>query len=85
MTAPATQIRTQSDAGEIARVLIEALPYIRRFNGKTVVIKYGGNAMSDEHLKSSFEHKYTTIVEICNYIENKMKDDIDNLNKKENI
>jgi acetylglutamate kinase len=54
MTAPATQTRTQSDAGEIARVLIEALPYIRRFNGKTVVIKYGGNAMSDEHLKSSF-------------------------------
>ncbi|MFT5349709.1 MAG: acetylglutamate kinase [Planctomycetota bacterium] len=54
MTAPATQIRTQNDAGDIARVLVEALPYIRRFNGKTIVIKYGGNAMSDEHLKSSF-------------------------------
>ncbi len=54
MTAPAKQIQTQNDSGDIARVLIEALPYIRRFNGKTVVIKYGGNAMSDENLKSSF-------------------------------
>ena len=35
-------------------VLIEALPYIRRFSGKTIVIKYGGNAMVDEKLKSSF-------------------------------
>ena len=54
MTAPAKQIQTQSDPGDIARVLIEALPYIRRFSGKTIVIKYGGNAMSDENLKSSF-------------------------------
>jgi acetylglutamate kinase len=38
----------------IARVLIEALPYIQRFAGKTVVIKYGGNAMVDEPLKNSF-------------------------------
>lgn len=37
-----------------ARVLIEALPYIRRFNGKTVVIKYGGNAMVDQPLKQGF-------------------------------
>jgi acetylglutamate kinase len=35
-------------------VLAEALPYIRRFQGKTVVIKYGGNAMVDETLKSGF-------------------------------
>jgi acetylglutamate kinase len=41
-------------AAEIARVLTEALPYIRRFGGKTVVIKYGGNAMEDDALKSSF-------------------------------
>jgi acetylglutamate kinase len=54
MTAPATKTRTHNDAGDIARVLVEALPYIRRFSGKTVVIKYGGNAMSDEHLKSGF-------------------------------
>ncbi|MEQ8937427.1 MAG: acetylglutamate kinase, partial [Gammaproteobacteria bacterium] len=38
----------------IAEVLIEALPYIKRFQGKTIVIKYGGNAMEDEDLKSSF-------------------------------
>ncbi len=38
----------------IANVLIEALPYIQRFTGKSVVIKYGGNAMVDEQLKNSF-------------------------------
>jgi acetylglutamate kinase len=41
-------------AMDIARVLTEALPYIHRFAGKTVVIKYGGNAMTEEALKSSF-------------------------------
>jgi acetylglutamate kinase len=44
----------QKRAADIARVLTEALPYIRRFGGKTVVIKYGGNAMEDDALKSSF-------------------------------
>jgi acetylglutamate kinase len=42
------------DADVKAAVLAEALPYIRRFHGKTVVIKYGGNAMTDDHLKQSF-------------------------------
>lgn len=37
-----------------ARVLSEALPYIRRFSGKTIVVKYGGNAMTEEHLKNGF-------------------------------
>jgi acetylglutamate kinase len=37
-----------------AEVLMEALPYIRRFYGKTFVIKYGGHAMVDEELKESF-------------------------------
>lgn len=41
-------------ASQIAHVLIEALPYIRRFKGKTIVIKYGGNAMVDESLKNNF-------------------------------
>ncbi|QCW80946.1 acetylglutamate kinase [Methylotuvimicrobium buryatense] len=41
-------------AHQIAHVLIEALPYIRRFKDKTVVVKYGGNAMIDESLKNSF-------------------------------
>ncbi|MYB89567.1 MAG: acetylglutamate kinase [Proteobacteria bacterium] len=42
------------DAATTAKVLIEALPYIQKFAGQTVVIKYGGNAMVDEVLKSSF-------------------------------
>ncbi len=37
-----------------AQTLIEALPYIQRFSGQTVVIKYGGSAMKDEGLKTSF-------------------------------
>jgi acetylglutamate kinase len=37
-----------------AEVLIEALPYMRRFYEKTIVIKYGGSAMSDESLRASF-------------------------------
>jgi acetylglutamate kinase len=43
-----------ASASEIAHVLIEALPYIKRFKGKTLVVKYGGNAMIDEQLKNSF-------------------------------
>lgn len=45
---------TDPNAHNIARVLTEALPYIQRFSGKTLVIKYGGNAMTDDQLKSSF-------------------------------
>ena len=45
---------SQEEAITTARVLSEALPYIRRFNGKTLIIKYGGNAMIDNELKSSF-------------------------------
>jgi len=41
-------------ARNIAHVLIEALPYIRRFRGKTMVIKYGGNAMVEQSLKQGF-------------------------------
>jgi acetylglutamate kinase len=50
---------TEAPAPEIAwkaRILAEALPYIRRFHGRTIVIKYGGNAMTDERLKRSFAH-----------------------------
>ncbi|HSG11214.1 MAG TPA: acetylglutamate kinase [Gammaproteobacteria bacterium] len=45
---------TNEAATNVAHVLTEALPYIRRFQGKTVVIKYGGNAMVDDDLKSGF-------------------------------
>jgi len=41
-------------AMNVAQVLTEALPYIQRFSGKTLVIKYGGNAMVDDELKNSF-------------------------------
>ncbi|MGB0954851.1 MAG: acetylglutamate kinase [Panacagrimonas sp.] len=43
-----------SNAHDIAHVLTEALPYIRRFAGKTIVVKYGGNAMSDDDMIESF-------------------------------
>ncbi|MEI6353398.1 MAG: acetylglutamate kinase [Methylococcus sp.] len=46
-------LETES-AAEVAHVLIEALPYIRQFKGKTLVVKYGGHAMTEEHLKQSF-------------------------------
>ncbi len=45
---------TAKSAADRAQILIEALPYIQRFQGKTIVIKYGGNAMVDEGLKQSF-------------------------------
>lgn len=41
-------------ATQVAHVLTESLPYIRRFAGKTFVIKYGGHAMENEHLKNGF-------------------------------
>ena len=41
-------------ARNIANVLTEALPYIQKFTGCTIVVKYGGNAMTDEVLKNSF-------------------------------
>ena len=39
-----------------AEILSEALPYIRRFHGRTIVVKYGGNAMVDQNLKEAFAH-----------------------------
>jgi len=44
----------QMTATQKAQTLTEALPYIKRFFDKTIVIKYGGNAMTDEHLKECF-------------------------------
>jgi len=45
---------TPKSALNIAKVLSESLPYIQRFSGKTIVVKYGGNAMVDERLKQGF-------------------------------
>ena len=44
----------QGEAGNFARILTESLPYIQRFTGKTFVIKFGGNAMTDPELHESF-------------------------------
>jgi len=44
----------RTDAEQFARVLTESLPYIQRFTSKTVVIKFGGNAMTDPELHESF-------------------------------
>ena len=51
MNAPANH---DAQAAEKARILGEALPYIQRFHGKTIVVKFGGNAMTDDVLKSDF-------------------------------
>ena len=45
----------------VADILIEALPYIRRFYGMTIVIKYGGHAMVDEQLKEDFARDITLL------------------------
>ncbi len=47
-------IADEINTNNSAQVLAEALPYIRRFHGKTIVIKYGGNAMVDHELKRGF-------------------------------
>jgi acetylglutamate kinase len=45
---------SRKEAVITTKVLSEALPYLQKFSGKTIVIKYGGNAMTDETLKNSF-------------------------------
>ncbi len=45
---------SNSNARQTANILNEALPYLQRYSGQTVVIKYGGNAMTDENLQRSF-------------------------------
>ena len=45
---------TRDAAADVARVLTEALPYIQRFTGKTIVVKFGGNAMVADDLTASF-------------------------------
>ena len=45
---------TAATASDRAQILADSLPYIRQFHDKTIVIKYGGNAMTDPLLKKSF-------------------------------
>lgn len=49
---------------ERARILVEALPYIRRYHGKTMVVKYGGAAMTDDVLK----HQVTQDIVLMHYV-----------------
>ena len=53
-----------SEAKQIAHILTEALPYIQRYSGKTIVIKYGGNAMTDETLKKNFAHDVVLLKQV---------------------
>lgn len=52
---------TKEQQSTIGQVLIEALPYIRKFEDKTFVIKYGGSAMKDEMLKDAFARNVTLL------------------------
>ena len=47
-----------------AQILAQALPYIRKFHGKTMVIKYGGNAMTDPALQAAFAEDVVNGTEI---------------------
>lgn len=47
-------VHTDLRADQKAEVLIEALPWLEEFAGQRIVIKYGGNAMIDDHLKACF-------------------------------
>ena len=50
-----TNLSTKSVPAQLkAEILSEALPFIQKFHGKTIVIKYGGNAMTDERLQRAF-------------------------------
>lgn len=51
-------------AQKTAKILTEALPYIQKYSGKTIVIKYGGNAMIDEQLKQSFAQDIVLLKQI---------------------
>ncbi|WP_414040295.1 acetylglutamate kinase [Acidithiobacillus sp. M4-SHS-6] len=47
-----------------AHVLVEALPYMQRFHGRTIVIKYGGNAMTEAHLQEQFAYDVTLMKQV---------------------
>lgn len=53
MSTPLAELKDVSPAVK-AEVLAQALPYIKKYHGKTIVIKYGGNAMTEDRLKEGF-------------------------------
>ena len=56
--------KRQKDWLEKAGILTEALPFMRRYSGKTVAIKYGGHAMGDDSLASGFAHDVTLLKQV---------------------
>ncbi|MCM5705618.1 acetylglutamate kinase [Larsenimonas salina] len=54
----------ERDPAQVVKILSEALPYIQRFSGKTVVVKYGGNAMTDDTLIDSFARDIVLLKEV---------------------
>ncbi len=61
MTLKAVEDIEDKPENNVADILIESLPYIRRFAGKTIVVKYGGHAMVDEQLKEDFARDITLL------------------------
>src|SRR5690606_37094695 len=59
-----TKITKELQASDRASILVEALPYIQKFSGKTIVIKYGGNAMENQDLKQSFARDIVLLKQI---------------------
>ncbi|MEP6981982.1 MAG: acetylglutamate kinase, partial [Nakamurella sp.] len=53
MSATAVTV-TAGDAAARAAVLVDALPWLERYRGRIVVVKFGGNAMTDDTLKTAF-------------------------------
>ena len=75
------------DIASKARVLSDALPYIRKYSGKVVVVKYGGNAMLGEELKKAVEDvaeriKMAFYYEFDELIPSTMADKIDEIVKE---
>ena len=64
MSTSTTDQTAQKTARRTARVLNEALPYIQRYSGQTIVIKYGGNAMTDDHLKRCFAQNIVMLKQV---------------------
>ncbi len=55
---------TETSPNDVAHILAGALPYFRRYGGKTIVVKYGGHAMGDERLGSGFAHDIVLLAQV---------------------
>jgi len=64
MDKPSSSINKTLQAADRASILVEALPYIQKFSKKTIVVKYGGNAMIDQDLENSFARDIVLLKQI---------------------